>query len=71
MKMVERINELIDDINLDFKNDIIPISFSKDGGSITERHILYALGKKIIEATKSRENLIAFISDKLEIQIIR
>lgn len=47
-KMVERINK-ISEIQLDFDRDVWPISMCADGGSITERHILYALALKLIE----------------------
>lgn len=45
--MVENINELLSifDIHLDFEKDIVSISMYHEGGSITERHILFALSK--------------------------
>ena len=48
-KMVEKINELYKDegIVLDFDRDVLPLSMAKDGGSVTERHLMYALAKKL------------------------
>ncbi|MBQ5777790.1 MAG: PHP domain-containing protein [Oscillospiraceae bacterium] len=48
-KMVARINELYADrgISLDFDRDVLPLSWAKDGGSVTERHLMYALAKKL------------------------
>ncbi|MBE7027800.1 MAG: PHP domain-containing protein [Ruminococcaceae bacterium] len=50
-KMIENINTLFEPygINIDFEGDVVPLSEYKNGGSITERHLLYALANKIIE----------------------
>lgn len=50
-KMIANINELFKpyDIVIDFENDVVPLSEYKNGGSITERHLLYALANKVIE----------------------
>lgn len=50
-KMVDNINSIMSPygITLDFDKDIIPISNFKMGGSITERHLLYALSLKIMD----------------------
>lgn len=49
-KMVERINSLLP-VKIDFDNDVVPLSMSHEGGSITERHILFAVANKMLEAT--------------------
>lgn len=48
-KMCARISEMTAPagITLDFDEDVYPISMAREGGSITERHILFALTKKI------------------------
>lgn len=48
-KMVARINELYKDqgIELDFDRDVLPLSLNHLGGSVTERHLMYALAKKL------------------------
>ena len=47
-KMVARLSELTE-IPLSFEDDVIPLSKASEGGSITERHILFALAKKVAE----------------------
>lgn len=36
-------------VTLDFDKDVLPISMYREGGSVTERHLLYALGNRIID----------------------
>ncbi|MDI9419226.1 MAG: PHP domain-containing protein [Bacillota bacterium] len=54
-------------INLDFANDIVPLSQAREGGSITERHILYALSLKLIERFGKGEKLVDFLKSKLKL----
>lgn len=68
-KMVDKINDIVKDINLSFEDDVLPISKYAEGGSVTERHILYALGKKIYHKTKSRQELAEYISKELNISL--
>jgi hypothetical protein len=51
---------------LDFENDVMAISQAKDGGSITERHILYALALKLIEAHGKGQPLVDFVEGPLQ-----
>lgn len=69
-KMLEKINELTSPygITLDFEKDVVSISSYKDGGSVTERHLLYALCKKIV-AVKGRENCVEFILNELKMPL--
>ena len=64
-KMVANINELVSDcgIVIDFENDVVPLSNFTVGGSVTERHVLYALALKIAE--KYRNNTADFIQNDL------
>jgi len=50
-KMVDRINEILKSsgIRLDFDHDVIPVSLYQEGGTATERHILWALSGKMLE----------------------
>jgi len=70
--MVENINALVGDygIKLDYEKDVLPVSMFHDGGSVTERHILYALSKKLISRFGKGKNLVGFLKDRLRIQII-
>ncbi len=44
--MVERINEVMG-VALDFERDVLPLSLYQDGGSVTERHLMLALARKL------------------------
>ena len=69
-KILAKLNNLIKNYGMkeiDFKKEIYDISQAKEGGSITERHILYAFAKKIIQKTAKREKLISFLKDNLDI----
>lgn len=61
--MVKNINALIKDyeINLDFEKDVLPISMFNDGGTVTERHILYALSKRLISRYGKGKKLVTFL----------
>ncbi len=68
--MLAKINELTAPygVVLDFEKDVLPISQFSEGGSVTERHLLYALSQKIL-SVKGRENCIGFITDDLKISL--
>lgn len=70
-KMVDKINHLLKDfdITLDLEKDIIPISYYEFGGTITERHILFALGKKIIEQKGKGIAVVDFLENNLKIKL--
>lgn len=69
--MVEKINDYFKpfDISLDFEKDVVPLSKAHAGGSITERHILYALAIKLTEVYGKGEALTDFLENKLSIKI--
>ena len=46
-KMVARINALLPEIALDYDLDVLPLSEAADNGGVTERHLMYALAKKL------------------------
>ncbi|MBQ9408431.1 MAG: PHP domain-containing protein [Clostridia bacterium] len=66
--MTDKINALMQPygICLDFDRDVLPISMFSEGGTITERHLLYALALKIIEKV-GKENVLAFLQNELKI----
>ncbi|NLK39942.1 MAG: PHP domain-containing protein [Clostridiales bacterium] len=70
-RMTERINDLMADfdISLDFDDDILPLSMAHDSGSVTERHILFALSRKIIERFGKGEAVLNFLEKDLIIPI--
>lgn len=70
-KMIEKINGLIfkTGIQLSFERDIIPLSKFHEGGSVTERHLLYGLSLKLIEKYGKGESLIEALKNHLSIDI--
>ncbi len=48
-KMVANINKLLPDASLDFDRDVLPLSEYAGGGVVTERHLMYALAKRLVE----------------------
>jgi hypothetical protein len=54
--MVERINELYraDGVSLDFERDVLPLSQYRGGGSVTERHLMLALAKRLLALGKAK-----------------
>lgn len=69
--MVERINSIFSPfaIELNFDEDVVPLSKINEGGSITERHILYALGLKMMEVFGKGERLVNFLEEKLSLEL--
>lgn len=64
-KMVDAFNALGLDFKLDYDADVVPLSRRSDGGSVTERHILYAFSLKMIDALGKGEALVSYLSGKL------
>ena len=66
-KMVDKLNALIKpyDLELDFNNDVLPLSQYSYGGSVTERHILYALAAKLTENEYPRNFLLGVFKSQL------
>ena len=70
-KMVDNINTLLKNsgLQLSFDEDVEPISMNREGGSITERHILYALSLKIMQKFGPGPAVLDFLSQKLGIEV--
>ncbi len=62
-KMCDNITEITKDVGivLDFERDVYPLSMAHEGGSVTERHICYALTKKITSLYPNRAEACDFI----------
>lgn len=69
--MTDKINGIISSfgLKLDYDSDIVTISKSSEGGSTTERHILYALALKMIEKYGKGEIMVNFLTEKLLLNI--
>lgn len=70
-KMLDIINKKYKyySINLDFQNDIIPVSLYSEGGTITEWHLIYALAGKLIERFGRGQILLRFLIQELHIPL--
>ncbi|MCK5676040.1 MAG: PHP domain-containing protein, partial [Verrucomicrobia bacterium] len=71
-KEVEKLNELLVERGaptLDFDADIMAISEAAAGGSITERHILYALSLKLIAAHGIGQPLVDFVEGQMQVPL--
>jgi len=55
-------------LTIDFDKDVLPLSQHKNGGSVTERHILYALSRKIVNMTRPGSNVVRFLKEKFNIE---
>ncbi|HZK27591.1 MAG TPA: PHP domain-containing protein, partial [Thermoclostridium sp.] len=69
--MVDNINKLISEyaITIDFEKDVSPISMVDDGGTITERHILFALSEKIMAKVGKGKPTVRFLKEELQISV--
>lgn len=69
--MVECINEITRDpaLALDMEKDVQPLSMCHEGGSITERHILFALGHKMIARFGQGRPLVESLKNELRLQM--
>jgi len=47
-KMIEKINQLLPEIALDYEADVLPLSMAAENGGVTERHLMYALAIKLV-----------------------
>lgn len=71
VRMTERINGRMSayGITLDFERDVKSLSKYSEGGSITERHLLFALSHKLMEKFGKGQKLAAFLQNELKISI--
>jgi len=70
--MVERMNRLLSNFSIekiDYYQDVFSISKADEGGSITERHLLFALGKKLLQQMGKGKKLLNFLEEKFKITI--
>lgn len=56
-------------IELDFDKDVKPLSQAVNGGSVTERHLLYALAVKLDEKFGRTQELIDFLENDLKLKV--
>ncbi|MDY5016067.1 MAG: PHP domain-containing protein [Eubacteriales bacterium] len=70
-KMTARLAEIFAPygISLDYDRDVLPRSQAAEGGSVTERHILWALGQNLIEKLGRGAPLVSFLRDTLGLSL--
>lgn len=70
-KMCENITALVAPygLSLDFEADVLPLSNYHKGGSVTERHILFALTKKITALYDTPEKVLAFLTETMQLAL--
>lgn len=56
-------------ITLDFEKDVKPLSQASEGGSVTERHLLYALAVKLDKIFGRTQKLIDFLTCDLQLGV--
>jgi hypothetical protein len=70
-RMVRRLNDLVarQELLLDFDTDVASLSMVHEGGSITERHILFALSLRLIRRFGRGRGLLAFLQENLHLSL--
>ncbi len=70
-KQIDKLNGILAPygVAVDFDADVLPLSMAAEGGSVTERHLLFALTKKLIEKYGRGEKLIAFLENDMGIKL--
>ena len=62
-KMVERINALLPELAMDYDRDVLPLSEAANDGGVTERHLMYALAKKLTAQVGKGEAVVRKLGD--------
>lgn len=60
--MVGKINALLPGIALDYDRDVLPLSEAKEDGGVTERHLMYALAKKMTQKAGKGQPMIDYLA---------
>jgi hypothetical protein len=72
IRMTDNINSILAAeglSGLDYERDIVPLSMYREGGSVTERHLLFALSLKLTGEAGRGEKLLAFIREKFDLDV--
>ena len=60
-QMIARINEMVG-VSLDYDQDVLPLSEAQDNGGVTERHLMYALAKKMVEKAGKGQPMVDYLA---------
>lgn len=72
IRMVENLNKILQQAQLpilNYQQDVESLSQSALGGSVTERHILYAFAKRLDKEAGSPERLVQLLEEKLSLDL--
>ena len=67
--MIGRLNTLFRpySIELSYERDVLPRSYHRDGGTVTERHLLYALAHRLVQTFGRGKPLVDFLNKNFRI----
>ena len=59
--MVEKIDKLLPGIGLDYDRDVLPLSEYREGGGVTERHLMFALARRMIAKAGRGQGMVDYL----------
>lgn len=59
-QMIDKINALLGE-DLDYDRDVLPLSMHHEGGGVTERHLMYALAKKMVARAGKGQSMVDYL----------
>lgn len=59
-QMIDKINVLLGE-DLDYDRDVLPLSMHHEGGGVTERHLMYALAKKMVARAGKGQPMVDYL----------
>lgn len=62
-KMIDKINALLPELQLDYDQDVLPLSMAHEDGGVTERHLMYALALKLTAKVGKGEAMVKKLAD--------
>ncbi len=70
-KQVDALNSIVSEAigTIDYDRDVRPLSWARTGGSVTERHILYALAAHVSDTCESPAQTSSFLDSRLGITV--
>lgn len=60
-QMIDKINALLGE-DLDYDRDVLPLSMHHEGGGVTERHLMYALAKKMVARAGKGQSMVDYLA---------
>ena len=69
--MVARLNNILHkpQLAIDYDRDVLPLSLAQEAGSVTERHLLFAVARKMTQHFGQSAALVDFLAEQLGIQV--